>query len=182
MLDDQPGLEAWEEKLLKDFQSDRDACAEVYLDRGLRAYGKKNFNEALTFFQKVCMEYPDASSYGDAQYDIGLILHDQQKFGQAIAEYAKVARPNSLQVHAASLRRLIFGATGLQHSNRFENAGFGDAAKIVVNRWFPPYLGHVEPDGPRQHIRVVKPRANAVGCDTALIIAVSRLVKCVHRK
>ena len=67
--------------------------------------------------------------------------------------------------------------------NRFEDTGFCDAAEIVVDRWPPPsYLGHVEPDGPRQDIRMVKPGANAVGGDTALIEAVSRLVECVHRK
>ena len=53
-LDDQAGLEAWEDKVLTDFKSDRDACAGVYLDRGLRAYGRKNLSEALDFFRKIC--------------------------------------------------------------------------------------------------------------------------------
>ena len=89
-LDDQAGLEAWEDKVLTDFKSDRDACAGVYLDRGLRAYGRKNLSEALDFFRKICAEYPDTASYGDAQYDIGLALHDQQKYDEAISEYTKL--------------------------------------------------------------------------------------------
>ena len=74
-------------------------------------------------------------------------------------------------------RRLAF-----RFPNRFEDAGFCDAAEIVVDRWSPTRLDHVEPDGPRQNIGLIKPGANAVGGDTALIVAVSRLVKCVHRK
>ena len=74
-------------------------------------------------------------------------------------------------------RRLAF-----RFPNRFEDAGFCDAAEIVVDGWSPPCLDHVEPDGSRQNIGLVKPGTNAVGGDAALIVAVSRLVKCVHRK
>jgi len=66
--------------------------------------------------------------------------------------------------------------------NRFEDSGFCDAAEIVVDRWSPSHFSHVESDGPRKDIRVVKPGANAVGRDTALIIAVGGLVERVHRK
>ena len=76
------------------------------------------------------------------------------------------------------LRRLL----AFRFPNRFEDAGFCNAAEIVVDGWSPPCLDHVEPDGPRQNIGLVKPGTNAVGGDTALIVAVSRLVKCVHRK
>ena len=76
------------------------------------------------------------------------------------------------------LRRLL----AFRFPNRFEDAGFCNAAEIVVDGWSPPCLDHVEPDGSRQNIGLVKPGTNAVGGDTALIVAVSRLVKSVHRK
>jgi hypothetical protein len=66
--------------------------------------------------------------------------------------------------------------------NCFEDAGFCDAAEIVVDRWPPSRLNHIESDGPRHDIRVVKPGANAVGGDTALIVAVGGLVERVDGK
>ncbi len=73
------------------------------------------------------------------------------------------------------------GRLAFRFPNSIENAGFGDAAEIVVDGRFPPRLDHVEPDGPRQDIGLVK-ASDAVGGDTALIVAVSRLVECVYRK
>lgn len=89
-LDDDLGTQAWEDTLLAAFRSDRDACAAVFLDRGLRAFQKKNYPEALALFRQVCAEYPDAAAYGDAQYDAGLVLHEQQKYSEAISEYDKL--------------------------------------------------------------------------------------------
>ena len=89
-LDDNLGVVAWEDKLLTEFKTDRDACAGVYVDRGGRAFEKKNFPEALTHFRMVCTEYIDSNWYGDAQYDVGLVLHEQQKYDEAVVEYAKL--------------------------------------------------------------------------------------------
>jgi len=89
-LDDEPGIEAWENKVLSEFKSDREASAGVILDRGLRAYTKKDYPGALAIFRKICSEYPDTLAYGDAQYDAGLVLHDQQKYAEAIAEYDRL--------------------------------------------------------------------------------------------
>lgn len=74
------------------------------------------------------------------------------------------------------------GRLTLCFPNRFEDAGFCDPAEIVADRRSPSHSRHVESDGPRQDIRVIKPGANAVSRDTALIIAVSRLIERVHRK
>jgi len=51
--------------------------------------------------------------------------------------------------------------------NRRKNAGLGDTAEIVVHRWTPPGLDHVEFNGTRQYIGLVKTRANTVGGDAA---------------
>lgn len=103
-LDDEPGIEAWENKVLSEFKSDREASAGVLLDRGLRAYTKKDFPGALAIFRKVCSEYPDTLAYGDAQYDAGLALHDQQKYPEAIAEYDRLflSQVNDAMTEASS--------------------------------------------------------------------------------
>ena len=65
--------------------------------------------------------------------------------------------------------------------NRFEDAGLCDATEIVVDGRSPSLLRHVE-SGSRQDIRVVKPGANGVGGDTALVITVGGFVERVDRK
>jgi hypothetical protein len=74
-------------------------------------------------------------------------------------------------------RRLAF-----RFSNGFQNAGLGDAAEIVVDRWSPTGLDQVESDGIRQNVGLIKTRADTVGRNAALIGAVSRLVQRVDRK
>ena len=93
-LNDDGGRDAWEDKVLRDFKSDADACAEVYLNRGIRAYLQNDFPQALVFFRKVCREYPNSEFYGDAQYDVGSTLQDQKKYDEAIEEYSKLFTSN----------------------------------------------------------------------------------------
>jgi len=93
-LNDDAGRDAWEDKLLRDFKTDQDACAEVYVNRGIRAFGQNDFPEALVFFRKVCLEYPNSEFYGDAQYDLGSTLQEQKKYDEAIEEYAKLFTSN----------------------------------------------------------------------------------------
>src|SRR5580704_4689987 len=69
--------------------------------------------------------------------------------------------------------RSVGGRLAFRFPNGIDNARFGDAAEIVVDGRSPPCQDHVEPDGSRQNIGLVKPSANAVGGDTALIVAVS---------
>jgi tetratricopeptide (TPR) repeat protein len=89
-LDDTAGRDAWEEKLLKDFKGEREACAQVYLERGLRAMDKQNLPEAMPLFRKVCAEYPDTEAYGDAQFSVGVVLQLQEKYDEAVAEFSKL--------------------------------------------------------------------------------------------
>ena len=89
-LGDGAGRDAWESKLLHDFATDPEACASVHLARGLRAYAKKDYGPALSLLRKVCSEYPDSGAYGDAQYSIGTLFLDQQKYDDAIAEFNKL--------------------------------------------------------------------------------------------
>jgi tetratricopeptide (TPR) repeat protein len=44
----------------------------------------------MELFRKVTTEFPDTTAYGDAQYDIGLILHELKKYSEAIPEYEKI--------------------------------------------------------------------------------------------
>jgi tetratricopeptide (TPR) repeat protein len=89
-LGDDEGRAAWQDKFLANFKSDPEVSAEVYSDKGKKAYYKKNIQGAQAFFQKVCSEYPDSGAYGDAQYGLGLVLQEQQKCDEAIKEYSKL--------------------------------------------------------------------------------------------
>jgi tetratricopeptide (TPR) repeat protein len=89
-LGDEAGRTAWENKLLADFAANKEACASVYLERGIRAYDRKDFATATGLFQKVVAEYGDTPAYGDAQFTIASILQQQQKYDEAIAEYTKL--------------------------------------------------------------------------------------------
>ena len=86
-LGDFKGRDAWEDKTLSDFNSDPEACAEVYLNKGIRAYSDKKYEPALALFRKVCLEYPNTLAYGDAQYDLGSLFQEQKNYDQAIEEY-----------------------------------------------------------------------------------------------
>lgn len=92
LMGDQAARNAWENKLLHDFQTNDGACASVYLDRGMRAYNQQDFAGALSLFRKVASDYPDTQSYGDAQYTLALILEQQQHYDEAIMEYARLFR------------------------------------------------------------------------------------------
>ena len=89
-LGDENGRDAWEGKLLSDFKTQSEACASVRLERGLRAFASKDYPKALTLLRQVCAEYPDALSYGDAQYTVALALQQQGKFDEAVEEYRKI--------------------------------------------------------------------------------------------
>jgi tetratricopeptide (TPR) repeat protein len=89
-MGDEVGRTAWEDKVLSDFKTNAEACARVHVDRGIRAYDKKDLATATTLFRKICSDYPDTQAYGDAQYTIALILQQQQKYDDAIAEYTKL--------------------------------------------------------------------------------------------
>lgn len=89
-IGDESGRTAWENKLLTDFKTNAEACARVYVARGTRAYDKKDFATATTLFRNICSEYPDTQAYGDAQYTIALILEQQHKYDEAIADYGKL--------------------------------------------------------------------------------------------
>jgi len=89
-LGDDAGRDAWESKLLTDFGADPAASASVHLARGLRAYAKTNYAEALSLLHQACSEDPNSDTCGDAQYSIGTLFLDQQKYDEAIAEFLKL--------------------------------------------------------------------------------------------
>lgn len=89
-LGDEAGRDAWETKLLADFGKDPAASASVHLARGLRAYAKTNYAEALSLLRTAGSEQPNSDAYGDSQYSIGTLFLDQQKYDEAIAEFLKL--------------------------------------------------------------------------------------------
>lgn len=89
-LGDDRGRHAWEEKLLKDFQAEPETCASVYVSRGERAYRAKKLDEALLNYRKASRDYPNSRTYGIAQYNVGIILKEQQRYEEAITELDKL--------------------------------------------------------------------------------------------
>lgn len=89
-LGDEAGRAAWEDKVLRDFKTNAEACANVYLARAMKAYNKKDLATAMPLFRKISSDYPDTQAFGDAQYAIALNLEQQQKYDDAIAEYEKL--------------------------------------------------------------------------------------------
>ncbi|MEO6336172.1 MAG: hypothetical protein ABIP71_05070 [Verrucomicrobiota bacterium] len=89
VLNDGPGANVWEDKLLTDFPSQSEAGAEVYYARSLRAYReRKDYDTALNLMRQICKRWPESNLWGDAQYSVGLILQDQKKYDEAIAEFS----------------------------------------------------------------------------------------------
>ncbi len=90
-LNDEAGANVWEDKLLADFPSQSEAGAEVYYDRSLRAYhDRKDYDTALKLMRQLCQRWPESHLWGDAQYSVGLILQDQKKYDEAIAEFSVI--------------------------------------------------------------------------------------------
>jgi len=93
-LGDDDGRDAWQEKLLAEYKSDPEVCARMYVAKGTQAYYRKDLKEAEGFFQKVCSEYPESSAWGDGEYGLGLVLQEQQKYDEAMIQYAKIFPAN----------------------------------------------------------------------------------------
>jgi tetratricopeptide (TPR) repeat protein len=89
-LHDDAGRFAWEQRVLEDFKADADTCASIYLSRGQRAYEGKKLDEALLNYLRASTDYPNSRSYGIAQYNVSIVLKDQGKYDEAIAEFAEL--------------------------------------------------------------------------------------------
>ncbi len=97
-LGDFQGRDAWEEKILREFKHDPNACAAVYYDRGERAYRAKDRAKALEMFRKVCADYRRSDACGEAWRQIGMILRRQGKYDEAIAAYRQLMPDKSKKV------------------------------------------------------------------------------------
>src|SRR6266849_4239314 len=104
--------------------------------------------------------------------DVGETHRLRQPAGTIEKALGLLGHVSLLQMVDQLRRRLAF-----RFSNGLKNARLGDTAEIVVDGWSPPGLDHVEPDGVRQDIGLVKSSANAVRRDPALIGAASRLIE-----
>lgn len=89
-LDDEQGVLAWEERILREFAENEEACAEIYVQRGERAYEAEKLDLALANYRLASEKYSGASSYGVAQYNVGFLLQKQKKHQEAIAEFSKL--------------------------------------------------------------------------------------------
>ena len=93
-LGDDDGRDAWQEKLLAEYKSDPEVCARMYVAKGTQAYYRKDLKQAEFLFQRVCLEYPASGAWGDAEYGLGLVLQEQQKYDEAMIQYAKIFPAN----------------------------------------------------------------------------------------
>lgn len=87
---DESGRTAWENKVLDNFKTNSEACAGIYLGRGMRAFKKQDFATATALFRRICSDYSDTQAYGDAQYTLAMILQEQQNYDEAIMQYARL--------------------------------------------------------------------------------------------
>jgi hypothetical protein len=103
-LSDEVGREAWQDKFLGEFKSDPEVVAEIYCDRAMKAYAKKDWQRSQALFQQVCTEFAKSSSYGNAQYGLGLVFQEQKKCDQAIVEFAKLfsSKVNDMAIDPAN--------------------------------------------------------------------------------
>jgi tetratricopeptide (TPR) repeat protein len=91
---DVSGRTAWEDKVLSDFKTNSEACASVYLGRGMRAFKNQDLATATPLFRRICSDYSDSQAYGDALYTLALILQQQQNYDEAIRQYARLFQSN----------------------------------------------------------------------------------------
>jgi len=97
-FDDTAGRDAWEEQILTRYSGETAAVANVYLERGMRAFGAKDYAPALALFRKVANEFPDGPAWGDAQYTLALIHQIEGRNDEAIREYQKIF-PSKVRDH-----------------------------------------------------------------------------------
>ena len=73
-LEDESGREAWQDKFLADYKSDPEVCAMVYVDRGQKAYLRKDMNASEAFFRRVCNDYANSSLYAAYKIRINMLI------------------------------------------------------------------------------------------------------------
>lgn len=95
-----------------------------------------------------------------------------------------IEKPLSLLGHVSLLQVVnqLRGRLTFCFPHRLEDARLGDPAEIVVDGRSPASLHHVERDLARQYISLVETRADTLSGDTALTVAVGRLIDSVDRK
>jgi tetratricopeptide (TPR) repeat protein len=89
-FNDEAGRDSWEDEILNRFPNEREACASVILDRGLRAYAVTNYPVALELFGNVISSYGETKAFGDAQFTVGLIRQIERRYDDAIREFGKI--------------------------------------------------------------------------------------------
>ena len=94
-LEDESGREAWQDRFLADYKSDPEVCAMVYVDRGQKAYLRKDMNASEVFFRRVSNDYANTSLYADALFGLGLVLQEEQRYDAAIAELTRIFSSNA---------------------------------------------------------------------------------------
>jgi tetratricopeptide (TPR) repeat protein len=89
-IGDEAGERAWQEKLLREFPSERDLCAGVYMSRAGRRYGTGDKAAALAAYRHVATEYRDTSHCAVAQFNMGQILQEAGEYRDAIPEFSRL--------------------------------------------------------------------------------------------
>ena len=107
--------------------------------------------------------------------DSRLSVRRAQRLGQparAVEQPFGLLRHVGLLQVVDELRRLL----ALRLAHRFEDAGLGDAAEIVVDRRPPAGFHHVEPDRLREPVGLDEAALDAMDGDARAAIAVALLV------
>jgi len=83
-------MRMWEDRVLTEFPEDFDLVARIQVDRAQQAYAAKDLDTALQQYRHVCEKLRESASFGMAQFNVGMILEEQEKFEEAIGEFQKL--------------------------------------------------------------------------------------------
>lgn len=83
-------MRRWEDRILSDFPQDIDLVAGIHVDRAQKTYESKDLDTALRLYRHLCDNLRESASYGIAQFNVGMILEEQERFEEAIGEFQKL--------------------------------------------------------------------------------------------
>lgn len=83
-------MRAWEARLLREFPEDVNMAAELRVEGAQKLHEAKDIEGALREYRAICENLSDTSSYGIAQFNVGWILKEEEKYEEAITEFEKL--------------------------------------------------------------------------------------------
>jgi TolA-binding protein len=116
----QSGMSEEEIELLTQGQVKTQVLADLYWEKGANAYNKKDYDNALGYFEKILIDFPASPLAPQAAYYRAESLYLQEKYGEATAAYKNFLTqfPNDDQASNALFRLGV----SLFNQNRYEEA------------------------------------------------------------